>query len=125
MVGRVVYDVIRMDRGYRQRMSDPATPALFAHRTEISVSDRRALFVDLPLVPYGHSGHRILAPVPSQSEAELMGGAVGRPARVAGAAASMLAPEIKNQLAGLNGAAQLLPLHGHHDGDRSTTPHSP
>src|SRR3546814_6163474 len=32
MVGRVVYDVIRMDRDYRQRMSNPATSALFAHR---------------------------------------------------------------------------------------------
>src|SRR3546814_11472898 len=95
MVGRVVYDVIRMDRGYRQRMSDPATPALFAHRTEISVSDRRAIFVDLQLVPYGHSGHRILPPVPSHSGAELMGGAVSRPGRVAGAAPPFLAPEPK------------------------------
>ena len=31
MVGRVVYDVIGMDRSYRQRMNDPATSALFAH----------------------------------------------------------------------------------------------
>ena len=42
MVGRVVYDVIRMDRSYRQRMSDAATSALFAHRAEISVGGRKA-----------------------------------------------------------------------------------
>ena len=29
MVGRVVYDVIHMDRSYRQRMNDAATSALF------------------------------------------------------------------------------------------------
>src|SRR3546814_9016733 len=81
MVGRVVYDVIRMDRGYRQRMSNPATSALFAHRTEISVGARKAIFVDLQMVPYGQSGHRILALIPSQSEAELMGGVTGRPGR--------------------------------------------
>src|SRR3546814_6213666 len=42
MVGRVVYDVIRMDRGYRQRMRNPATSALFAHRTAIAVGARKA-----------------------------------------------------------------------------------
>src|SRR3546814_10464139 len=41
MVGRVIYDVIAMDRGYRQRMSDAATSALFAHRAEISVGGRK------------------------------------------------------------------------------------
>ena len=39
MVGRVVYDVIGMDRGYRQRMNDPDTSALFAHRAEIRIGD--------------------------------------------------------------------------------------
>src|SRR3546814_1592340 len=97
MVGRVVYDVIRMDRGYRQRMSNPATSALFAHRTEISVGARKAIFVDLQMVPYGQSGHRILALIPSQSETELMGGVTGRPGRAAGAAASMLAHEIRSE----------------------------
>src|SRR3546814_204862 len=90
MVGRVIYDVIAMDRGYRQRMSDAATSALFAHRAEISVGGRKTVFVDMQMVPYGNSGHRILALVPSQSDAELMGGAIGRSGRAAGAAASML-----------------------------------
>ncbi|MCW5647121.1 MAG: PAS domain-containing protein, partial [Sphingopyxis sp.] len=65
MVGRVVYDVIQMDRSYRRRMSDTATSALFAHRAEISVGGRRSVFVDMQMVPYGHSGHRILALVPA------------------------------------------------------------
>ncbi|MBB5708002.1 ATP-binding protein [Sphingopyxis panaciterrulae] len=121
MVGRVVYDVIRMDRGYRQRMSNPATSALFAHRTEISVGARKAIFVDLQMVPYGQSGHRILALIPSQSEAELMGGVTGRPGRAAGAAASMLAHEIKNPLAGIKGAAQLLARKTDAGGERFTT----
>src|SRR3546814_807448 len=86
-------------------MSNPATSALFAHRTEISVGARKAIFVDLQMVPYGQSGHRILALIPPQSEAELMGGVTGRPGRAAGAAASMLAHEIKNPLAGIQGAA--------------------
>jgi two-component system nitrogen regulation sensor histidine kinase GlnL len=85
MVGRVVFDVISIDRAYRQRMLDPATPALFAHRAEVTVgAGRRTIFVDLQMVPYGQGGHRILAMIPSQSEAELMGGAIGRSGRAAG-----------------------------------------
>lgn len=121
MVGRVVYDVIHMDRSYRQRMSDAATSALFAHRTEISAGGRRSIFVDMQMVPYGQSGHRILALVPSQSDAELMGGAIGRSGRAAGAAASMLAHEIKNPLAGIKGAAQLLARKTDAGGERFTT----
>jgi len=121
MVGRVVYDVIQMDRSYRQRMSDVATAALFAHRAEISVGGRRSIFVDMQMVPYGHSGHRILALVPATSDAELMGGAIGRSGRAAGAAASMLAHEIKNPLAGIKGAAQLLARNTDAGGERFTT----
>src|SRR3546814_4327247 len=121
MVGRVIYDVIEMDRSYRQRMSDAATSALFAHRTEISVGGRRSFFVDMQMVPYGQSGHRILALVPSQRDAELMGGAIGRSGRAAGAAASMLAHEIKNPLAGIKGAAQLLARKTDAGGERFTT----
>jgi two-component system nitrogen regulation sensor histidine kinase GlnL len=51
MVGRVIYDVIQMDRSYRQRMSDAATSALFAHRAEISVGGRKAIYVDMQMVP--------------------------------------------------------------------------
>ncbi len=108
LVGRVIYDVIHMERGYRQRMNDAATAALFAHRAEISVGHRQSIFVDMQMVPYGRGGHRILALVPAHSEAELLGGAIGRSGRAAGAAATMLAHEIKNPLAGIKGAAQLL-----------------
>src|SRR3546814_732705 len=118
MVGRVIYDVIAMDRGYRQRMSDATTSALFAHRAEISIGGRKAVFVDMQMVPYGNSGHRILALVPSQSDAELIGGAIGRSGR---AAASMLAHEIKNPLAGIKGAAQLLARKTGAGGERFTT----
>jgi two-component system nitrogen regulation sensor histidine kinase GlnL len=122
MVGRVVFDVISIDRAYRQRMLDPATPALFAHRAEVTVgAGRRTIFVDLQMVPYGQGGHRILAMIPSQSEAELMGGAIGRSGRAAGAAASMLAHEIKNPLAGIKGAAQLLARKTDASGERFTT----
>src|SRR3546814_20072368 len=106
MVGRVVYDVIRMERGFRQRMSNPATSALFAHRTEISVGARKAIFVDLQLVPYGQSRHRIPALIPSPSEAALMGGVTGRLGRPPGAAASSLPHETNNPPPALQGAAQ-------------------
>ncbi len=121
MIGRVIYDVIQMDRSYRQRMNDAATSALFAHRTEITLGGRKSIFVDMQMVPYGQSGHRILALVPSQSDGELMGGAIGRSSRAAGAAASMLAHEIKNPLAGIKGAAQLLARRTDAGGERFTT----
>ncbi|WP_033073275.1 two-component system sensor histidine kinase NtrB [Sphingopyxis sp. MWB1] len=120
MIGRVVHDVITMDRGCRQRMQDPATSALFAHRAEISVGRRGALFVDLQMVPFGTGGHRILTLQPVQSDADLMGGTIGRSGRAAGAAASMLAHEIKNPLAGIKGAAQLLARRADPDGERFT-----
>lgn len=122
MIGRVIFDLISIDRAYRQRMLDPATPALFAHRAEVTVGGgRRTIFVDLQMVPYGGGGYRILALIPSQSEAELMGGAIGRSGRAAGAAASMLAHEIKNPLAGIKGAAQLLARKTDATGERFTS----
>jgi len=121
MVGRIVYDLISMDRSYRRRMIDQSASALFAHRAEIAVGGRKAILVDMQLVPYGQSGHRILALVPSQSDAELMGGVIGRSGRAAGAAASMLAHEIKNPLAGIKGAAQLLARKTDAGGERFTS----
>src|SRR3546814_20418122 len=50
-----------------------------------------------------------------------MGGGTGRPGRAAGAAASLLAHEIKNPLAGIKGAAQLLPRKTDAGGERFTT----
>src|SRR3546814_14640031 len=94
---------------------------LFAHRSESSVGGRKCVFVDMQMVPYGNSGHRSLALVPSQSDAELIGGAIGRSGRAAGAAASMLAHEIKNQLAGIKGAAPLLARQTDAGGERFTT----
>lgn len=122
MIGRVIYDVISIDRSYRQHMLDASKPSLYAHRTEIVIaSARRAIDVDLQMVELEHSGHRILTLTPSQNDAEFLGTAIGRSGRAAGAAASMLAHEIKNPLAGIKGAAQLLARKADASGERFTT----
>src|SRR3546814_18681286 len=105
-----------MDRGYRQRMSDATTSALFAHRAEISIGGRKAVFVDMQMVPYGNSGHRILTLVPSQCDAALIGGSIGRSGLAAGAAAAQRAPENQQPIACIKGAAPLLPPQTHPGG---------
>lgn len=121
MVGRALFDVIQLDSSYRKRILDAENPALFAHGVEIILSDRKVMLVDIQMLPSGSGAHLILAITPAQREADLLSGSFGRSGRAAGAAASMLAHEIKNPLAGIRGAAQLIARAPEKNAERFTT----
>lgn len=108
MVGRPLFDVVSPESEQAERLRTADQRAYLAHSVAVAIGQAPATLADLQLVPLGDSGNRLLtlAPVIAAGELQALGNRSG--GRTAAAAASLLAHEIKNPLAGIRGAAQLI-----------------
>ncbi len=81
---------------------------VWAYSTELAMASGAPLLADIAFGPAGADGRRVVAihPVPRGGRTPFR--RPGAAARSAGAAAAMLAHEVKNPLSGIRGAAQLL-----------------
>lgn len=108
LVGRSLFDIVRLDAEQESRLRALDQRAYLAHGLSMTVGQGSSDLIDLQFVPLGDSGNRLLtlAPVIGAGEFLALGSKSG--GRSAAAAASLLAHEIKNPLAGIRGAAQLI-----------------
>lgn len=115
--------------GEGSRISDLAERAinrevsLADHNIEIAISGGRALSVDVQLAPLHDSSGRTLLLIQPRSIAEQMDRSLTHrsAARSVSGMAAMLAHEIRNPLAGISGAAQLLAMSVGDDENELTT----
>jgi two-component system nitrogen regulation sensor histidine kinase GlnL len=108
LLGRSLFDIVRLPPEQEARLRALDQRAYLAHGLTMTVGQGSSDLIDLQFVPLGESGNRLLtlAPVIGAGEFLALGSKGG--GRSATAAASMLAHEIKNPLAGIRGAAQLI-----------------
>jgi two-component system, NtrC family, nitrogen regulation sensor histidine kinase GlnL len=121
LLGRSLFDILGLDADQRQRLAALDQRAYLAHAVRLDVGQTRAVIADVQMVPLGEAGHRLLTLTPITAAGELL--AIGNrgSGRSAAAAASILAHEIKNPLAGIRGAAQLIARQPQGDTARFTT----
>ena len=108
MLGRRLFDIVRFDDAQQQRLSAHDTRGYLAHAVRLDVGQSAAMVADVHMVALGEAGHRLLTLNPIVGAGELLAIGNSSAGRSAGAAASILAHEIKNPLAGIRGAAQLI-----------------
>jgi len=120
LLGRPLFAILHLDDAQRQRLDALDRRAYLAHAVPMDVGRSRGIVADLQMVPIGEVGHRLLTLNPVTGTGELL--AIGNrgSGRSAAAAASILAHEIKNPLAGIRGAAQLIARQPDVDVDRFT-----
>lgn len=110
LVGRFAGSVIiwRVGEGLARMLGEPGK-SVWAYSVELSIHADTNLFADIAMGPINPSGGwRVLAIHPVPKGGRMPFRRPGSAARSAGAAAAMLAHEIKNPLSGIRGAAQLL-----------------
>lgn len=108
MLGRPLLEIVRPEAEQERRLQLFDQRAYLAHGIGVAVGHAPATIVDLQLVPVGDSGRRLLTIAPVITADELLALGSRRGSRSAAAAATLLAHEIKNPLAGIRGAAQLI-----------------
>lgn len=110
LVGRHAGSVIiwRAGEGLARMLAEPGK-SVWAYSVELSIHADSNLFADIALGPINPAGGwRVMAIHPVPKGGRMPFRRPGSAARSAGAAAAMLAHEIKNPLSGIRGAAQLL-----------------
>lgn len=98
----------REGEGLTRMLAEPGK-SVWAYSVELSIQADNNLFADIALGPINAAGGwRVMAVHPVPKGGRMPFRRPGSAARSAGAAAAMLAHEIKNPLSGIRGAAQLL-----------------
>ncbi|WP_246202871.1 two-component system sensor histidine kinase NtrB [Sphingomonas lacunae] len=98
----------REGEGLSRMLAEPGK-SVWAYSVELSIHADSNLFADIALGPINPAGGwRVMAIHPVPKGGRMPFRRPGSAARSAGAAAAMLAHEIKNPLSGIRGAAQLL-----------------
>lgn len=120
LLGRSLFDIVRPETEQDERLRALDQRAYLAHAISVGIGQAPDTLVDLQIVPLGESGRRMvtLAPVIAAGELLALGNRSG--GRSATAAASLLAHEIKNPLAGIRGAAQLIARQPRDNNERFT-----
>lgn len=120
LLGRSLFDILGLDADQHQRLAALDRRAYLAHAVRLDIGQTRGVIADIQMVPVGEAGHRLLTLTPITGTGELL--AIGNrgSGRSAAAAASILAHEIKNPLAGIRGAAQLIARQSQGDTARFT-----
>jgi two-component system, NtrC family, nitrogen regulation sensor histidine kinase GlnL len=108
MLGRALFDIVRLDDAHQERLRAVDTRGYLAHAVRLDVGQSAAMVADVQMVPVGEAGHRLLTLTPVIGMGDLLALSHSGRGQSAGAAASILAHEIKNPLAGIRGAAQLI-----------------
>ena len=108
MLGRSLFDVVQFDAAQEQRLRSLETLGYLAHGVRLKVGQTAAMVADVQIVALGDAGHRLLTLNPIIGAGELLAIGNSGSGRSAGGAAAILAHEIKNPLAGIRGAAQLI-----------------
>lgn len=108
MLGRALFDIVRFDDAQQQRLETLEARSYLAHAVRLDVGQSAAMVADVQIVPVGEAGYRLLTLTPIIGTGELLAIGNSGGGRSAGGAASILAHEIKNPLAGIRGAAQLI-----------------
>ncbi|MEY4270959.1 MAG: hypothetical protein RLZZ58_2175, partial [Pseudomonadota bacterium] len=109
LLGRKLTTILRFEDPLVRHKVDGEPQAFAAYGVSFDAGRSRAVLADIQMVPCETPPrHRLIAVQPASKVRDVIGRPQGGPSRTAGAAAAMLAHEIKNPLAGIRGAAQLL-----------------
>ncbi len=112
--GQIAWDRLAIDAPLEKAVSRARdnTAALFVNDVDVGTGDRAPMQCNLQIAPLtGCEGHMILTIAPRELSGRMtQGKSVRSAAKTAIGMAEMLAHEIKNPLAGITGAAQLLSM---------------
>jgi two-component system nitrogen regulation sensor histidine kinase GlnL len=109
LIDEFVTTILRFDDAVVAQKLDEDPQTFAAYGVTLDAGRIRGILADFHMTPCENPPrHRLIAIQPASKVRDVVGRPQGGASRTAGAAAAMLAHEIKNPLAGIRGAAQLL-----------------